>query len=459
MSTAIDQPQPFSKLPYLIAAHILILLGYGLNQGLYFHQAQLWLLFLGWLVLLLPLLKKPWLEFKFGADPVKLLLAANLAGFILSYFFDGGIYLVSRQGDNNIILLKFAALFLFLLYFVDFKLLGNNFFSAVLSHLSKFKFYYLVILALALRLLIIFYSPAPNIDVFYLLQGGADSIWQGQNPYTEVYYNVYSPAQCQAFYGEQDCANDNYTYLPAAIIISAVFKLFFGDVRFSYIFAIFGCAFIVYFLLKNKHAGQKIISELGALLVLYLPLGLFVLEQSWTDQFLAFYLYLFVYLFLAGLSQPAFAVFGIFLASKQTAFAFVPFLLAVRGIKFKPWLIALAVFGLIVLPFVFWQPADFYYDIVIDQLKFKEGLHSLSVNNLSRIVFQAGINQWLLFSAAGLLLVVLRRGKKDLAGFLHASILFLLGLFFLRRGFVNYYNFISLAMILLIVLSLRDLKI
>ena len=119
----------------------------------------------------------------------------------------------------------------------------------------------------------------------------------------------------------------------------------------------------------------------------------------------------------------------------------------------------MAVFGLIVLPFVFWQPADFYYDIVIDQLKFKEGLHSLSVNNLSRIVFQAGINQWLLFSAAGLLLVVLRRGKKDLAGFLHASILFLLGLFFLRRGFVNYYNFISLAMILLIVLSLRDLKI
>ncbi|MFA6382772.1 MAG: hypothetical protein WCX08_05910 [Candidatus Buchananbacteria bacterium] len=446
-----------SLLVYFVAAHLLTLFGYTFNHGLFIHPAQILLLAAGLLVLILSLFKKQWLVFNISPSPLKLLLFANLVSFVLFYFMDNPIYLVSRQAFNNILWLQFFSLILFFFYLIKFNFQGNNFFSALIIHLAKSKFVYLVITALILRLLVIFYSPAPKIDVFWLLDGGVDSIVRGENPYSATFVNIYSPQDCQALYSKSECFNDNYSYLPAVIFATAFFKGIFGDVRFTYVFAVFGSAAIIYFLLKKKYARFLELPELATLLILYLPLGLFVLEQSWVDPLSIFLLYLFFFLLEANYNYWPYVVFGILLATKQNMLVFLPFLFKIPEISFKKVFAAAGTFLLFILPSAVWNFKDFIFDVIIDQLQFIEGLHSLSLMTLSRVYFHQNL-PWLLILVLSLSLFIFLflKTKPGLVGFLRAALIFMFAVFFLKRGFANYYYFISALNIFLIVLELYD---
>jgi len=447
------------KLTYLIVAHLLILLGYSFNKGLFFHQAQLWLLLLGWLVLFLPFFKKDFISFNFDLKPANLLLAANLVSFILFYFFDGGIYLSSAQATSNIILLKFTALILFLFYFVNFNFKGKNFFSVVITHFSKRKFIYLVLLALILRLTTIFYSPTPKIDVFLVLTQSADALLKGSNPYSEEFFNVYSPEECVINYGIKDCKNDSAAYLPGTFLLVTPFKMIFGDIRFAYIFSIFGSAAIIYFLLKKKFPQLLVVAELAALLLLYLPLGLFVLEQSWVDTLPVFLIYLFTFLILAGYQYLPYLIFGLFLATKQTMVLFFPFLLLLKGLNWQKIALAIFIPAIIIVPFAIWNFNDFIYDVLLNHLNYKEALHSLSFTTINKIYFYNLIPyQLLILFVLALLFLFLFlksiKGKRDLPSVINSFVVFSLATFLLKRGFTHYYDSTSALVILLIVLEL-----
>ncbi|MBI3290677.1 glycosyltransferase family 2 protein [Candidatus Falkowbacteria bacterium] len=394
-----------SRLSCLFIAHILILLGYSANKGLFFHQSQLWFLFLGWLVLFLAFIKKDYLDFNFGLKPLNLLMLGTSVSFILFYFFDGGIYLVSRQAQNNITSLKFIALILFFFYLVSFNLKGKNFFSVVLMHLKRFKFIYLVVLALFLRLSIIFYSPAPIIDVFWVLKGGADSLIIGANPYSQEFVNVYSKSDCQTLYGTPDCKNDHYTYFPGILIATTFFRVLFGDPRVTYVFAIFGTAAIIYFLLRKRFRQIPEIPELTSLLILYMPLGLFVLEQSWADQILVFLLYLFVFLNVYNLSSWSYVGLGLFLSAKQTAWIFFPFIFKLKDFSWKKFILMIGSFVFITIPFFVWDYFSFIEDTVIHHLTYKVPLFSLTFNTLSKVYFFSDIPSVLPVLFAALLVV------------------------------------------------------
>lgn len=446
-----------NKLVYLIVAHLLILLGYSVNHGIFFHPAQLWLLSLGWLVLFLLLFKKNWLIFKFS-KPLNLLLAANFVSFILFYFFDGGIYLISKSAFDHLMFLKLVALFLFFLYLVDFNFKGKNFFSYVILHLAKHKFFYLVLLALILRLLIVFYSPNPIIDVMWASDGGVKALLSFSNPYSQEFFNGYTPKDCLNFYGNSDCKIDKYPYFPACLLLAAVFKIIFGDLRFTYIFAVFGCAGIIYFLLKEKFPKQPLVPQLVSLLILYLPLGLFVLEQGWVDSLSVFLLYLFIFLILKEFRFLPYLVFGIFLATKQIMLIFLPFLFKLKAKEFKKLIFSLVVFLAIILPFTFWSYQDFVSDVFIHQFEYEGGSHSLSFSTLNKFYFSDHLPY--LFLAAILLIVLflflLVKMRKNLTGFIEAALVFLLAIFLLRRGFANYYDSVSAIIILLIALELQQ---
>jgi len=445
----------FTKLPYLVVAHILILLGYSLNKGLFFHQAQLWLLALGWLVLLLPLLKHRWLDLNFKLQPLNLLLIANLISFILFYFFDGGIYLVSAQAVSNIFLLKFIALFLFLFYLVNFDFKGSNFFSAVLLHLKKRKFVYLAALAILLRLAIIFYSPAPKIDLFWFLDGGANSLIIGSDPYNQEFVNVYSNDECQMLYNNPNCKNNHYTYLPGSLIATSFFKVLFGDVRMTYVFAIFATVAIIYFLLRKRFRQIPEIAELVSLLILYLPLGLFVLEQSWVDQLLVFFLYIFVFLNLYNLSAWPYVSLGVIFSIKQTAWILFPFIFKLKDFDWKRFILMIAVFIFITTPFFIWDYKSFIEDTVIHHLTYQVPLFSLTFNSLVKATFYTDIPLIVSLPLLLLLLIFLFiKTKNNLFSVIHSSILFMFAVFLTKQGFTNYYYSISCGIILLIMLEL-----
>jgi hypothetical protein len=65
-------------------------------------------------------------------------------------------------------------------------------------------------------------SPRALIDVWAILQGAAEGVWHGQNPYTMVFHGV-PPGQ----------VNDCFNYLPVTFLAPAPARLLLGDVRYA----------------------------------------------------------------------------------------------------------------------------------------------------------------------------------------------------------------------------------
>ena len=101
----VDYNKSANTLSYYVFAYILLMIGFINNSGLFFHHAQLWFLFAGWIILFMPLLKNSWLNFDFRLQTVTLLILASIFSFLLFYLFDGGIYLSSKQEFHNLFLL------------------------------------------------------------------------------------------------------------------------------------------------------------------------------------------------------------------------------------------------------------------------------------------------------------------------------------------------------------------
>jgi len=457
MSSAAGLSKRTNNFCYLILAHLSIILGYSFNHGLFYNQAQLWLLLIGWFFLMQMFVKKPIINFRFKIKPLPLLLVANLVSFILFYFLDSGIYFQSQQGYNNVIILKFISLVIFSLYLINLEVRGDNLFSVFLRHLKKRKFIYLIILALAVRLLIIFYSPEPKIDVFWLLQDGANDLFHGTNPYSSEFNNIYSPADCLKLYGQAECRNDNYSYLPATIIATLPFRVM-GDIRFMYVAAVFSSAAMIYSLTKKKFRRREI-PELLTLLLLYLPLSLFILEQSWVDPICVFLIYLFTFLASLGYKYVPYIALGILLGTKQIMAVLLVFISKVNGVNFKKVLVTMATLILIMAPFVVWNFQDLFYDVVTDQINFQDPSHALSFNTLSKNYFHRDI-PLIIYAVVllSLLVYLVRRAPNNLIGFISASTMFLFTVYLLKRGFLNYYYYISAMIILLITLEVIKIR-
>lgn len=446
-----------AKIFYFTAAYIFLIFGYSLGAG-FFHQVQLWSLGLALLFLLLPFFKTKIVKPNFNFNVYHFLLLANLAGFTLFYFFDNGIYVSTKGIFNNIVLLKFIALLLFFFYLVNFQLKGANIFSLVVKHLSKYKFIYLVFLAVALRLLVVYGSPEPKIDVFWVLTGGSQAVLQGNNPYSQEFNNVYTAEDCLLNYGTSDCDNDNYTYLPLTIIISTVFYSIFGDVRFAQIFATLGMALLVYLLTKKNSGNTPEIPQLASLLILYLPSSLFVLEQGWVDSVSLFFLYLFVFLTYQGYKYAPYLVLGGMMAVKQLSWVILGFILRLKKLSVAGYMLTVSVFLAIIGPFVIWSFLDFFDDTIWHHVTYQPSLFSLSLNTVARVNFGTNIPLVVVLVALVSLFVFLMiKTPRDISGVVHSSLVFLLSLFILKQGFPNYYFSIALGIILLIALEICNL--
>jgi len=436
------------KIFYLTVSFLFLVLGYVFNKGIFFHQSQLWLLFISWLFLFIPLIKKRFIYFNFELNFKNILFLITFIIFILFYFFDGGIYFLSKQGEANLILLKFLALLFFCFYLFNFHFFKRNVFTGFLIHLKRHKFIYLIILALALRLLVLFYSPMPKIDVFWFSDGAAESFLQGDNPYSQTYFKVYE---------DQDYVNNFFAYWPVTIFVASFFKLFFGDVRFAYIFCQMVTALLAYLLVKKVFNQKKIIAELITLLLLYTPLSLFVIEQTWVEPLMVLLIYLFVWFWLIGKKTIASFVLGLFLGVKQLGLMIGIFITRLNSFKLKQILITFFVLLIIIVPFILWQPIDFFNDTIAEHfLSNKIFFHSLSFNSLWNVYFYSSIPAWFYLPVLLILFLWLWfKSKKNLFGVIYAGVFFLFSLFLLRQSFLNYYWGISQLIILLIIGELR----
>jgi hypothetical protein len=220
-------------------------------------------------------------------------------------------------------------------------------------------------------------DPAPRIDVWYTLQGSADALAHGHNPYTQVW--VGPPGIMQAF-----------TYLPWMAVLLAPGRWLAGDVRWSLAVVTVAGALMVR-ALATRHDGsrhpdggddgrgdgdsrgdsdgdgdsrgdQARGAAAFAVLLLLLPGTQTQVEQAWTEPLLL------ACLVGAGLAMtrhrllPAAVLLALGLASKQHVALLLPVLAAWPRVGLRRVAVPAGLAGLLVLPFFLADPPAMWHD-------------------------------------------------------------------------------------------------
>jgi hypothetical protein len=299
-------------------------------------------------------------------------------------------------------------------------------------------FYAAVAAGFGLRFGMLLASPAPVIDVFVEFQESARHLLAGLNPYTVPVSDVY---QGTRDYGYQLLG---YAYLPANLLLQTAAYALAGDFRYGCIAAEAVAAFALYRVARP--APGRLVPMLVVLLFLFHPRGLFVIEQGWTEPFIAgtFALFLLLRDRRPESLWPA-AAYGYMLSLKQYLVYFVIhlFMIERRG---RAVAVAAATGFLTIVPFLVWDPASFYTYGVRFQLETTFRPDGLTIVALLYRLFGLTAGKWLAALVGfGVAVCTYRRFLPlGLVGYLLAVTLTTFAIFlFGSQAFCNYYYLVS----------------
>src|SRR5262245_18079438 len=289
-------------------------------------------------------------------------------------------------------------------------------------------------------------ASTPRIDVLMFQQVGAESLLQGQNPYSPRYPNLYGADS--GFYGPGvvDASNRltvGLPYPPLSLLLSLPGYVLGGDSRYADIAAMTASAGLLLL------CGPSRWTALVAVLLLLTPRVLFVIEYAWTETLFAFAFSALMFTAIRWRRAMPYAL-GLFLATKQYsvfALPLVPLLVAsdkqesaVRVIG-----LALAVAAAVTLPFFIWDPHAFWRAVVEFQF-----VQPLRTESLSHLVWGHKYFPWVPWQQAlpfvlliGTIMVALWRSRPTPAYFAGAfGIAQLVFFAFSKQAFANYYFFV-----------------
>ena len=318
------------------------------------------------------------------------------------------------------------------------------------SFIYKFRFLALLLIAVALRFLMIFSSPSPYIDVYYIQKIAPKALLSGINPYSIMYPKLYPETP------------DVFSYEPAVILLNMPAVLVTGDPRYTLVFAEIGTALLLFLMLKKSRflKGRKSeIAEILPLIFLYNPRSLFILEQAWVDPLIIFLITLFTFLlFFLHRKLLSLVIFGVALATKQYSIFLIPFLMKGGYLKIRNLIVPLGVFLGFTLPFFIWNSADFLHDVVFYNLLVLPRHDSLSLNSL--LWFYTGFDiptAIIIVVGSLLLLVLLKFQKKSPSAVFLATATFSLSIFLIYKlAFIHYFYFAGSLLLLSIVLLVSE---
>lgn len=314
-----------------------------------------------------------------------------------------------------------------------------------------FVFVFFLIYAFILRIIMVFGSPDPAIDVYVILKEAPIKLLSGINPYQSLYTYVFP-----------QITPDYYAYWPASFLLQIPIIFFLKDPRYLLLFADLVSA-VILFILGGKNQSSLILS----LLYLFRPLSLAVIEASWLTPLNFLFLAAIVF-FLKKSPPKAKYIAGVLtgiLTSIQFFFALF-FVFLIRKLNFnRKFLFSyMCTVILFVLPFFLINPVNFYYQTI--DVYFKNPPHpsilihtSLNLNTLYYVI--TGRDLPLLLTSGIYLAVIFLTLKriKSLEDSILGFTLTLLTIFvFGRQAFVNYYYLISSLLLLYLSLKLESAK-
>ena len=321
---------------------------------------------------------------------------------------------------------------------------------APVSRSCRTVFWAAVVAGFGLRLAMPVVSPSPVIDVFVQFQESAQHLLAGLNPYTVPFSDVYHGTHHYGYH------TFGYAYLPANLLLQTVAYRLTGDIRYGSIAAEVVVAMALYRVAMP--ARGRLAPMLVVLLFLFHPRGLFVIEQGWTEPFIAgaFALFLWLRDRRPGSLWSA-AAYGYMLSLKQYL---VYFVLHVFMIERRPKaLAAAAATGFLTLvPFLIWNPLSLYTYGVLFQLETPFRPDGLTVVTLLYRLFGFTAGKWLA-AFVGLGVGVYSYWRflgLGLMGYLLAVTLTTFAIFlFGSQAFCNYYYLVSVLCLFVLAVHAR----
>lgn len=310
--------------------------------------------------------------------------------------------------------------------------------------LGKWRVPLLVGVHVVLGTWIIRASPQPHIDVYTFHIEAFQALGKGINPYAITMPNIYGH---DLFYGPGLTVNGRlqvgFPYPPLSLLLAGAGHLLGGDYRFANLVAM-GLAAL---LIATCRPGQW--APLAAVVFLFTPRTFFVLEQGWTDVYVALLMAATVW---CACRAPRWmpVALGLLFASKHYMELAAPLVVLLHPGP-RPWrdtlrtlLKAAAVAAVVTLPFAVLDPKAFVHDLLGFQLGQPFRMDALSY--LSWWAKETGVQppSWLGFAmvlpALGL---SIWRAPRTPAGFAAAvAMTFLVFFAFSKQAFCNYYFFI-----------------
>lgn len=357
----------------------------------------------------------------------------------MSSLFDGGIYFTVKEWTRNLQVIRSLGIFIAFFYILEiFK--EDNLENRVMKFFFKYKFIILVLIAVFQRIGVIIFSPLPWIDVWYELHEGADDLLSLKNPYSQFFTQIYP-----------ERIHDMYAYPPVSLLVTAPFRVLFGDIRYGYIILEVIISYLFYRIVtfKKEHKEPqfkylKISGELLAIIFLYNPSALLSLEQTWIETIFFFFVVLLSYFFITNSYILAFIILGILFGTKQYSVLFLPFLLKFKGKTLKRIILSFAVAFLIYLPFIIWSYKDLIFDIIIPHLEWVPPTYSICANSLYLIYFGKSIPYIFVIPLLAIVFIyIFIKQNSSLESFLRSFYIMLLFIFTLREGHTNYFILIN----------------
>jgi hypothetical protein len=284
------------------------------------------------------------------------------------------------------------------------------------------------------------------VDVALFQEMASTALRDGINPYSITFPDLYG-AKSVLFYGPGVSVDGvlqfGFPYLPLGLLVTAPFEWFLSDFRVAHLLAVVGAGVMMTMLGDGWRSRA---SAAAFLLIAPVPV---IIAVGWTEPLMV----LGLMAVLLSSRRRSFAtpyLLGIVLATKQTAvLLFAPSFLLYE----RPWSLrvigrdlakTLATLAVLTLPFVLWNPSDFYRSVVALQFIQPFRPDSLAYPALFANYFGSYDSRLMValpLVGVGLVaLVTLKRTPTGPQGFALASALTLLVAFaFSKQAFANYY--------------------
>lgn len=235
----------------------------------------------------------------------------------------------------------------------------------------------LIAIFLALGAWTINASPAPAIDVWHFHQRAAAVLLDGQNPWATDYPNIYGSTD---FIADALLANGrviSYPYPPLSLLLTVPGTIA-GDARWSTLAAVAGTAAFAVAAARRRGLPDGHVAELGAVMLLFHTRSFLMIEQGWTEPFVA--LSAAACAWALGHRPAALAVaIGSLLSVKQYGFLLLPALWRQGRVGARALVSGAAIAVAIALPFFLWDPAALWRGVVFFQIAQPFRMDALSV--------------------------------------------------------------------------------